>query len=224
MLEVTEQPAKRPLAPKQGKSLLGFYIALGVVAALVGLGVWLWAPMRTRYRDWQVSTSTHKKGSAHVSVQSADDYLAAIATLELDPQEYKSYQDYWSLVNERMRTWLGVVNAPEDLERLFWACQKRSDAEPEDQGRLQWVNPYYESRNLILYRLADIGTPEAARILVDLRFAPEAGWDGGASLLAGDAVVICGRVALPFLREKLRSGENASRLIELIEAGVKTGI
>jgi len=35
MPEPTDQPAK------QGRSLVGFYVALGVVAALVGVGVWL---------------------------------------------------------------------------------------------------------------------------------------------------------------------------------------
>jgi len=43
---VTE-PADQPA--KQGRSLTGFYIALGVAAVLVGLGAWLWTPLRVLY-------------------------------------------------------------------------------------------------------------------------------------------------------------------------------
>jgi hypothetical protein len=43
MPESADQPAKH------GRSLIGFYIALGVVATLVGLGVWLYRPLRLAY-------------------------------------------------------------------------------------------------------------------------------------------------------------------------------
>jgi hypothetical protein len=43
-----DQPAKH------GRSLTGFYIALGVVAVLVGLGAWLWTPLRVLYWEREV--------------------------------------------------------------------------------------------------------------------------------------------------------------------------
>ena len=45
-------PAEQPA--KHGRSLTGFYIAMSVVAALVGLGVWLWTPLRIRYWEREV--------------------------------------------------------------------------------------------------------------------------------------------------------------------------
>jgi hypothetical protein len=47
--------------PKKGKSLLGFYIALGVVAALLGLGVWLWTPLKVQYYERQLLDSSDEK-------------------------------------------------------------------------------------------------------------------------------------------------------------------
>jgi hypothetical protein len=53
MTEPADQPAKH------GRSLTGFYVALGVVAALVGLGVCLHKPIRTRYAIYMVRNTAH---------------------------------------------------------------------------------------------------------------------------------------------------------------------
>jgi len=45
------EPAAREIP---GRSLTGFYIAVGVAAALVLLGAWMWKPMRAWYRERQV--------------------------------------------------------------------------------------------------------------------------------------------------------------------------
>lgn len=45
------EPAELPV--KRDRSLTGFYIAVGVVAALFLLGVWLRTPARIAYWEWQ---------------------------------------------------------------------------------------------------------------------------------------------------------------------------
>jgi hypothetical protein len=45
MTETPDQPAKH------GRSLGGFYIALGVVSALAAIGILLWRPLHTAYRE-----------------------------------------------------------------------------------------------------------------------------------------------------------------------------
>jgi len=52
MPEPADQPAKH------GRSLVGFYIALGVVAVLVGLGAWLWTPLKISYCERRVLDSS----------------------------------------------------------------------------------------------------------------------------------------------------------------------
>jgi hypothetical protein len=47
-------PAEQPLAPRKGRSLTGFYIALGVVAALIGLWVALRGPIELRYAIYRL--------------------------------------------------------------------------------------------------------------------------------------------------------------------------
>jgi len=42
---------------KPGRSLVGFYVALGVVAALVGLGAWLYKPLHLRYAIYRLEHS-----------------------------------------------------------------------------------------------------------------------------------------------------------------------
>ena len=45
--------AKQPEAPRKEPSLTGFYIVTAIVAALVGLGVWLWTPLKIAYWERQ---------------------------------------------------------------------------------------------------------------------------------------------------------------------------
>jgi hypothetical protein len=57
MPELADQP------PKRERSLLGFYIAVGVVAALVGLGTLLFKPLRTQYAIYRVRHATYDRES-----------------------------------------------------------------------------------------------------------------------------------------------------------------
>jgi hypothetical protein len=40
---------------KHGRSLVGFYVALGAVAAVVGLGAVMWKPLMMRYYEWRIT-------------------------------------------------------------------------------------------------------------------------------------------------------------------------
>lgn len=158
-------------------------------------------------------------------VKSPDADLSALQTLAIHPGKWTSYDDYHNAVIGQMVTWLKQIDDPEQLRTLFWECHSASRTAPRaPQEMLQRIDPHAESGNLILYRLADMHTPDAAKVLVDLWSDSKAGWDGGRAEMAGDAVVICGKAALPFLRDKKDSGRNTARLIELIESGANTGL
>ena len=55
------ESAAQPAAPKPGRSLTGFYIGLGIVAALVGLGVILLPYLRLQYAIHQVRSATRER-------------------------------------------------------------------------------------------------------------------------------------------------------------------
>jgi hypothetical protein len=150
--------------------------------------------------------------------------LAALETLELDQDKYKSYQQYNDVVFGKMKNWLRQIDKPEQLRELFWKCDSKWRAQPEaPQEHLQWIDPYAASLELIMYRLAEIKTSESAAVLVELYCDPKAGWDAGAALGAGDAVVKCGTIALPFLKNSIDKGLDTRRIIQLIESGATTG-
>ena len=53
--------------PKRERSLLGFYIAMGVLAAMVVLGVWLWTPLRIWYWERELRDPTIRNQTEGVS-------------------------------------------------------------------------------------------------------------------------------------------------------------
>ena len=156
-------------------------------------------------------------------MRGVDDYVSALATLELDPNRFASYQEYYRSTETQMASWLRQFDDPEELKAIFYACQAEwlagLDVPGDDWDR---IDPYGESKNLVLYRLAEIRTPEAAEVLVDLYCDPNAQWDAAPGEMACDAVLQCGRRALQFLREKQDPEGDIAHLIQLIEAGVTT--
>jgi hypothetical protein len=62
---------------------VGFYIAVGVVAALVGLGAWLWTPAKIRYLTWRVY---HPGGERGTGEQGWNRTLAVDRLIELGPR------------------------------------------------------------------------------------------------------------------------------------------
>ena len=53
--------------PQPGKSLTGFYIAVGAVACLVGLGVWLWRPLTFAHLERKIASTPYGGRSGDVS-------------------------------------------------------------------------------------------------------------------------------------------------------------
>jgi len=100
MPAVGPRPADQPA--NRGRSLVGFYIALGVVAALVGLGAWMYAPLRLRYAIYRVE---HPPAGSPLSSEQVADYtkwfsecgdsachgnnqaLAAVVAMPINPAE-----------------------------------------------------------------------------------------------------------------------------------------
>jgi hypothetical protein len=177
-------------------------VAAGIVALMIGLGC----------------AGTDRRETA-----TAEEYLDALETLNLDPASYASIQDYHDTIQDALVAGLAHFDNPDELEHLFWRCHAIADGRPtSSQDRLQWTDAHWESLNAILYRLVDLPTDHAAEVLVDLALDPSAGWDAGAALGAGDAVVRCGQRALPRLRERRADAPRAEPMIRLIEAGATT--
>ena len=63
MPEPTDQPARH------GRSLAGFYVALGAVAALVGLGAWLWKPLTLAYAIHRVEHTAYQSAVSPLRFQ-----------------------------------------------------------------------------------------------------------------------------------------------------------
>jgi hypothetical protein len=84
-----------------------------------------------------------------------------------------------------------------------------------------WCSLLAKTGYLIRYRLAVVGTAEAAESLVALFADPTFGYDGESSLNMGDALCVCGPAALPFLR-RIVNGPRADRARE-IEGFIERG-
>jgi hypothetical protein len=206
------------------------YLAICLVAMIPGCG----AKSPNRAMPANQSAVNAARGRVPGNVLA---YLAALETLELDPHRYESYERYYSVVCGKMSDWLTRFDDPYALRTLFWTGYAIGHANlnlDNSQDKLQWIEPHFESLNLILYRLAEIRTSDAARVLVALWSDPKAGWDAGSAEAACDAVVKCGKPTLPFLRQKeielhqkKRGAPPASiacRLMKLIESGATTGL
>lgn len=151
-------------------------------------------------------------------------YLASISQLNTDPEAYGDYQLYYSTLNLFLWAKLNRIHAPRDLKTVFYRCVKVWHAtrlEPKPQEQLTWLDPHFETLESVMYRLSEIGSDEAARVMVELYCDDSVGWDAGFSLEGADAIVKCGKAALPHLEQR-NDPERLARLIALIRAGEKT--
>lgn len=110
-----------------------------------------------------------------------------------------------------MRKVLATTIDENKLQLLFYECLHKTKL-----NNITTSN-YYESLNMILYRLSQLKTDAATKILVSLYSDITVGWDAGPSILASDAVVKCGKLALPYLDSKKAKD---ARLIKLINDGI----
>jgi len=111
------EDAGEPTPGKSGRSLTGFYIALGVVAALVGLGAWLWTPARIWYWERQVKKAPPTEVHG-VQACNHDREIAACKLADLGPVAYPAFQRLLQSndMDVRVNALIGVCNP-----RSTWA-------------------------------------------------------------------------------------------------------
>jgi hypothetical protein len=98
-----------PVPDQRGRSLTGFYIALGVVAALVGLGAWLWTPARIWYYERQFRAAK----------TSADLRAAAEKLGDVGPQALPAFKRL--LQSEDSANWTFVLHSGLGHPGRTWA-------------------------------------------------------------------------------------------------------
>lgn len=94
---------------KKGRSLAGFYIGLGVAAALLLGGWFAWTPLRIGYYEWRIVKTYPKDGAESVL---ADWIMHSTRDRNSEPTELKGYCWARSLVD------IGPQSRP-TLERLL---------------------------------------------------------------------------------------------------------
>ena len=114
MPEAGDQPAPS----QQGRSLTGFYVAVGVVAALVGLGTWLCKPAQVWYWERQVSKDPYYTEANGLRVCNHDREVAAEELANLGPVAYPAFQRLLQSndMDVRVNALIGVCNP-----RSTWA-------------------------------------------------------------------------------------------------------
>lgn len=71
-----------------------------------------------------------------------------------------------------------------------------------------------------LYRLAELNTPAAAREAAAIALDPRMEWDGGPSLLMGDAVSRFGSLVVPYLEPHEKTSVTAARILACVRRRV----
>jgi hypothetical protein len=71
-----------------------------------------------------------------------------------------------------------------------------------------------------LYRLAELNTEAAAREAAAIALDPRMEWDGGPSLLMGDAVSRFGPLVVPYLEPHEKTSLTAARILECVRRRV----
>lgn len=151
-----------------------------------------------------------------------DAYVASIAKVNLDPDAYFDYQTYhdalWRVVSGRVER----VSTVKELKTVFYLCHTLYKKRPEtSQDQLKWVCIYHLSLSAVMSRLSDLKTPEAVHLMVELYCDKNVRWDGGFALEGVEAILQCGKLALPCL-EARRDRRNVEEIIGLIKKGVRT--
>jgi hypothetical protein len=140
MPEPTDQPAEH------GRSLAGFYITLGVVAALVGLGAWLWTPLRVSYLQYRMLKENPENevsmlaATAHLNRRdeyySGDESYGALATLaRVGPAAYPAFARLFHSRNTSLKSGALVVL---QHYRAIWAMPLIVDVALEQDKDIAW--------------------------------------------------------------------------------------
>jgi len=153
-----------------------------------------------------------------------DAYVAAISAVNIDPEPYGDKQTYRSTLERFVMAKLRRIHSPRDLKTVFYRCLALMRATPEaPQEQLTWMDLNYETLESVMHRLSKIGSDEAAQVMVELYCDKTVGWDAGFSLCGADAIVKCGKAALPYL-ERNKDREDIKWLIALIRSGAREAL
>jgi hypothetical protein len=128
------EPADQPT--EQGRSLAGFYIALGVVAGLVLLGVWLSTPLRVWYWERQIQKplppcpASNAPGYDAIHALYDEQSEAAVRLVEIGPRSApavtrllrRGHAERWITLWALQR-----VSAKWALPILVEECRERND-------------------------------------------------------------------------------------------------
>jgi hypothetical protein len=125
-----EQPIDAPPA-RPGRSLTGFYIAIGVVAALVGLGAWLWTPAQVWYWERQVSKDPYHTEANGLRVCRNDREMAACKLADLGPIAGPAFRRLLQSndMDVRVNALIGVCNP-----RSTWALPLVADCARDESN------------------------------------------------------------------------------------------
>ena len=155
-------------------------VVLGIVAAG---GVWL--SMREENQEWW--------SWLKASRSPADDVMARIrAVAKKAAPEGQGRTKY-----AQMATVLAGITDVAVLRDVFYRCVPITRQWQARPG----VNPYFQAEMAVLFRLAELRTDAAAKVLVGLLSDEGLRWEGEAATNLGTAITRCGQPCLPYLDE-----------------------
>ena len=155
-------------------------VVLGIVAAG---GVWL--SMREENQEWWSWLKPRRSP--------ADDVMAKIrAVAQKAAPEGQGRTKY-----AQMATVLAGITDVAVLRDVFDRCVPITRQWQARPG----VNPYWQAEMAVLFRLAELRTDAAAKVLVGLLSDEGLRWEGEAATNIGTAITRCGQPCLPYLDE-----------------------
>ncbi len=126
--------------------------------------------------------------------------LQRLERVDVNPDHYPSYSDYHVRVYRQVQGIVGRVSSASDLKTLFLECTRLLKARPDSpQERLIWIDAHDEAKKAIVFRLAELDSEEATKVLIDMFTDDSLGFDGESALNACNAISRCGQRALPHL-------------------------
>lgn len=155
---------------------------------------------------------------------SVDDPARRIAAIPAEMREDESDDAYRDRVEAEARKIVSSVELPPALRELYYECERRGAADlaqHSSQEELKRLSPFFEAQRCIIFRLGELGTPEAAAALLDLYADESLAFDAEMGLNVGVAITQCGKNALPYLN-KLR-GRVRPTLTDALIACVEQG-
>jgi len=153
------------------------------------------------------------------SVNAALERIAAVGSSRGNSQ--LTYSQHYREVYAELREIVGEIASPQELKELFYECCKaKNDWERPDEW-ISSINPYWEATNAIIFRLPELKSDEATKVLIELFMDEDIGWDGEWSLNICNAISRCGERAIPYLSEirSERWGSTPATIADCIRKG-----